>query len=178
MVTAGAGMAQPPEADQGNGPKGAGVMQGFPPPQGMRVNKTNAFEPPYLRWAFRHARETSPTVGIRHAPTPVALSERPAANLDDLEFDVEGRPVKLSEYLRDTHTDGFIVLHKGQIVFERYLDGFGPTQPHIWASMTKSVTGLLAAMLIVEGRLRSPGPSWPPYCARSWLGESVRRWLR
>ncbi|AJG24369.1 serine hydrolase domain-containing protein [Cupriavidus basilensis] len=139
--------------DQANDPKGDGVMQGFPPPQAMRVNKTNAFERPYMRWAFRHARETSPTAGIRHAPTPMNLPEQPVGNLDDVQFSVEGRPVKLADYLRDTHTDGFIVLHKGRIVLERYLDGFGPAQPHIWASMTKSVTGLMAAMLIVEGRL-------------------------
>ena len=153
LTVAGGVVAQPLVRDQGNDPKGAGVMQGFPPPQAMRVNKTNAFEPPYMRWAFRHVRETSPTAGIRHAPTPMNLPERPGENLDDVQFGVEGRPVKLSGYLRDTHTDGFIVLHKGQIVFERYLDGFGPAQPHIWASMTKSVTGLMAAMLIVEGRL-------------------------
>lgn len=153
LTVTGGVQAQPLERGQGNEPKGAGVMQGFPPPQAMRVNKTNAFEPPYMRWAFRHVRETSPTAGIRHAPTPMNLPERPGEKLDDVQFGVEGRQVKLSDYLRDTHTDGFVVLHKGQIVFERYLEGFGPAQPHIWASMTKSVTGLMAAMLIVEGRL-------------------------
>jgi len=111
---------------QSNDRKDVDVMEGFPPSPAMRVTKTNAFQPPYMRWAFRHARETSPTAGVRHASTPMTLPERPAASLDDVQFNVEGQSVKLSDYLRDTHTDGFIVLHKGQIVFERYLDGFFP----------------------------------------------------
>ncbi|AOZ08675.1 serine hydrolase domain-containing protein [Cupriavidus malaysiensis] len=165
MALGGAAVAQSPAPDpaaaavptatagNGIGPQAGGVMQGFPPPPPMRVNKANAFLPPYLRWSFRHARETSPTAGLRHARTPMPLPERPARDLDDLQFPLDGQPVKLADYLRDTHTDGFIVLHQGRIVFERYLEGFGPAQPHIWASMTKSVTGLMAAMLMVDGRL-------------------------
>ncbi|EKZ99691.1 6-aminohexanoate-dimer hydrolase [Cupriavidus sp. HMR-1] len=152
LAVTGGVAAQSLGRDQSNDRKDVGVMEGFPPSPAMRVTKTNAFQPPYMRWAFRHARETSPTAGVRHASTPMTLSERPAAGLDNLQFNVEGQAVKLSDYLRDTHTDGFIVLHKGQIVFERYLDGFGPAQPHIWASMTKSLTGLMAAMLIVDGK--------------------------
>src|SRR5262245_49731879 len=111
VAAAGAVMAQPPQPGPGKEPTAAGVMEGFPPPPEMRVNKTNAFAPVNLRWSFRHARETSPTTGIRRASVPLALTERPARNLDDLQFEVDGRSVGLSEYLRDTHTDGFIVLH-------------------------------------------------------------------
>lgn len=177
LATAGAAVAQPSGTEPRGAPNAAGVMQGFPPPQDMRVNKTNGFAPQHLRWSFRHARETSPTAGIRHARTPVALTERLAGNLDDLKFDVAGQPVKLADYLRDTHTDGFIVLYKGQVVFERYLDGFGPSQPHIWASMTKSVTGLLASMLIVEGKLDPQArlATYVPELAGNPFGEATVR---
>ncbi|WP_316154257.1 serine hydrolase [Cupriavidus sp. BIC8F] len=129
------------------------VMQGFPPPPDKQVSRGSGLRPPYMRWAFRHAREMSPTAGIRHASQPLALAGQPGTELDGSTFAVAGNTVRLADYLRDTHTDGFIVLHQGKVVYERYLAGFGPYQPHIWASMTKSVTGLLAAMLVEEGKL-------------------------
>jgi CubicO group peptidase (beta-lactamase class C family) len=130
-----------------------GVMRGFPPPPDKLVSRGNGLRPPYMRWAFRHAREMSPTAGIRHASQPLALAGQQGSGLDGTTFAVAGNTIRLADYLRDTHTDGFIVLHQGKVVYERYLAGFGPDQPHIWASMTKSVTGLLAAMLVEEGKL-------------------------
>lgn len=61
-------------------PAGQGVMQGFPPPAQLRVNQANAFQPPYLRWSMRHAREVSPTRGIGRAAVPLALAEGPPAS--------------------------------------------------------------------------------------------------
>ena len=134
-------------------PAGQGVMQGFPPAPELRVNQANAFQPPYLRWSMRHAREVSPTRGIGRAATPLALAEGSAAALDQLAFSAGDQPLTLAGYLQQTSTDGLIVLHRGKVVYEHYLEGFQPGQAHIWASMTKSVTGLIAAQLIAEGAL-------------------------
>ncbi|HGM6824667.1 serine hydrolase [Serratia marcescens] len=130
-----------------------GIMQGFPPAADKRVTTQNAFEFPNLRWALRNARALTPTTDIRRAITPLPLAAGPSADFDRLRFTVAEQSLSLPEYLRQTFTDGFIVLHQGKIVYERYLDSFSPEQPHIWASMTKSVTGLLAAGLIAEGKL-------------------------
>lgn len=132
---------------------GQGVMQGFPPAPELRANQANAFQPPYLRWSMRHAREVSPTRGIGRAAKPLALPEGSAAALDQLAFSAGDQPLTVGGYLQQTSTDGLIVLHRGKVVYERYLEGFQPGQPHIWASMTKSVTGLIAAQLIAEGVL-------------------------
>ncbi|NOV22029.1 class C beta-lactamase-related serine hydrolase [Cupriavidus necator] len=153
LMAAPAGVARAQGADQPAAVAESEVMQGFPPPPDKQVSRGSGLRPPYMRWAFRHAREMSPTVGIRHASQPLALPGQAAPALDALSFTVAGQTVGLADYLRDTHTDGFIVLHQGKVVYERYLAGFGPHQPHIWASMTKSVTGLLAAMLVEEGKL-------------------------
>lgn len=131
----------------------SGVMQGFPPRAEMRVTKGNAFQAPYLRWAVGHAREISPTSNIGHSDTPLPLKTGGQRDLDALEVDIDHKAMPLLRYLQESDTDGFIVLHHGAIVYERYFNGLGEHQPHIWASMTKSANGLLAAQLIAEGKL-------------------------
>ncbi|WP_412527413.1 serine hydrolase domain-containing protein [Burkholderia lata] len=135
-----------------------GMMQGFPPPADQVVNKANAFTPARLRWALGNTRLLAPTAGIRHAASPMPLPEQPASGLDTLPVTIGGETLTLDAYLRATHTDGFIVVQRGRIVYERYFDGFRPDQPHAWASMTKSVTGLLAAQMIESGVLDASAP--------------------
>lgn len=152
-----------------------GVMQGFPPAADKRVTKQNAFELPNLRWALRNARAMTATTGIRRAPNPLALPMGEPAALDGLQFRIGEQSLSLPEYLRATFTDGFIVLHRGKVVYERYLDSFAPEQAHIWASMTKSVTGLLAASLIAEGKLSADAKlsSYVPELAGTPFGEAT-----
>ncbi|MDN7874696.1 serine hydrolase domain-containing protein [Burkholderia aenigmatica] len=135
-----------------------GMMQGFPPSADQVVNKANAFTPAGLRWALGNTRLLAPTAGIRHAAMPMPLPEQPASGLDTLPVTIGGETLALDAYLRVTHTDGFIVVQRGRIVYERYFDGFRPDQPHAWASMTKSVTGLLAAQMIESGVLDAGAP--------------------
>ncbi|MCA8021133.1 serine hydrolase domain-containing protein [Burkholderia metallica] len=135
-----------------------GMMQGFPPPADQIVDKANAFTPARLRWALCNTRLLAPTAGIRHAAAPMPLPERPAPGLDALPVTIGGETLTLDAYLRATRTDGFIVVQRGRIVYERYFDGFRPDQPHAWASMTKSVTGLLAAQMIEAGVLDAGAP--------------------
>lgn len=134
-------------------PTSAGVMEGFPPAVEMRVNQGNAFTPPFLRWSMRHAREVSPTRTLTRSGRPLAIAEGARKDFGSLTFAAGQQRISLDDYLRETATDGLIVLHKGEIVFERYFEGFDARQPHVWASMTKSVTGLLAAQFIAEGKL-------------------------
>ncbi|ROL64776.1 serine hydrolase [Pseudomonas vranovensis] len=152
-----------------------GVMQGFPPAADKRVTRQNAFELPNLRWALRNARALTPTTGIRRAPSPLALDAGTPVELEHLRFTVGEQSLSLPEYLQATFTDGFIVLHRGKRVYERYLDSFSADQPHIWASMTKSVTGLLAASLVAEGTLAPDArlSSYVPELAGTPFGEAT-----
>lgn len=152
-----------------------GVMQGFPPAMDKRVTRQNAFEMPNLRWALRNARALSATTGIRRAPSPLMLKAGDDSALDPLQFSVGEQSLTLAQYLHDTCTDGFIVLQGGKVVYERYLDSFGPDQLHIWASMTKSVTGVLAASLIAEGKMSPEAKlaSYVPELVGTPFGEAT-----
>ena len=167
--------AQSLAAAETSDPVRLGVMQGFPPAMDKRVTKQNAFELPNLRWALRNARAMTPTTGIRRASSPLNLGTGTPVELDQLKFAVGEQTLSLPEYLQETYTDGFIVLHRGKPVYERYLDSFSPEQPHIWASMTKSVTGLLAASLIAEGKLAPDAKlsSYVPELAGTPFGEAT-----
>jgi CubicO group peptidase (beta-lactamase class C family) len=129
------------------------VMRGSPPPDDRLVTRANALHYPYLRWALRNTRMLNATANVEHASSPLPLPADRALDPDAVQVTIDGTTLTLTDYLRRTYTDGFIVVHDGRIVFERYFDGYGKNQTHAWASMTKSVTGLLAARLIEEGKL-------------------------
>lgn len=129
------------------------VMRGFPPPPEYRVTKANGFTPQNLRWSLTHGRELAPSRAIARSDKPLELRRAKALALDGLAFPVGQGEAKLLDYLEATSTDGFIVLHKGRVVYERSFAGVSARQPHTWASMVKSVTGLMAAQFVAEGKL-------------------------
>jgi hypothetical protein len=79
--------------------------------------------PPFNRWAFQHIRELIPTARIDSGGgSPIALPQA-ERHLSALEFRSGGRDVTVDEVLAETYTDGFLVLHRGQIVTEQYFNG-------------------------------------------------------
>lgn len=51
-------------------------------------------------------------------------------------------------------THALLVLHRGEVVAERYGEGYEAEQRFIGWSMSKSVTGVLLGMMMADGRLR------------------------
>ncbi len=87
---------------------------------------------------------------------PRALRE----DLDAVAFTtMDGSAMTWGQSLGANFTDGILVLHRGVIVYERYFGALEPHLPHIAYSVTKSFTGLLAAMLVHEGVLDAEAPA-------------------
>ena len=61
-------------------------------------------------------------------------------------------------------TRALIVMRDGQVVAERYAPGFGPDTKLLAWSMAKTVTGVLAGLMVADGRLALdapvPVPAW------------------
>ena len=134
------------------------------------ANHANWRNAPHNRWAFRHIAQVLPTAtihndGMQHRPVPAALRGFDGFRLAS----AGGEALNLDAFLRQSHTDGFIVLADGKRVLEWVDEGMAPDTRHILMSATKSVTGLLCVSLRVlkhfhlhirRRRLRTTFPNW------------------
>ena len=84
------------------------------------------------------------------AAWPLPRAERDVLGL---RFQDSGRELSVAELLAETYTDGFLVLHRGQVVAEHYFNGLAPDVPHLLMSVSKSVTSAVAGVLAGRGEL-------------------------
>jgi CubicO group peptidase (beta-lactamase class C family) len=143
-------------------PKAMGWMTGFPPPADKLIGQpdSNYFSFPKLRWTVCHLREFLPTKVISRGlgtPATVTRADDPniASEIDAVKFKPIGSDTDMTwrESLAANYTDGMLVLHRGRIVYEKYFGCLGAAGKHGAMSMTKSMTGLLAEILVAEGKL-------------------------
>lgn len=107
------------------------------------VTLANWQEPTQLGWAFQNMREIIPTRLIKAPAVPAVLPH------EQRDLFVPG----LDELLTRTYTDGFLVMHDGAIVSERYFGALKPATRHLMMSVTKSVVGCVAGVLADRGLL-------------------------
>jgi len=131
-----------------------GLMQGSPPyPPERLVSLANWQDPPFNRWGFQHIRDLIPTARIRRGDGPIWRLPREDRDLSGIEFRHGRRELTVERMLRETWTDGFLVLHGGRIVTERYLNGMTPDTPHLLMSVSKSITSTVAGILVGRRQL-------------------------
>lgn len=133
------------------------LMRTFPPAGDEQVTLANWRSAPYTHWALHHVREIVPTASIPNDPDSIwALRDAPV-DLSMLTVAAGAEPpVSFASFLQTTDTDGMVVLHRGQCVFETYANGMTRYDPHILFSVSKSMLGLLAGIL-VDRQVLDPG---------------------
>lgn len=142
------------------------IMEGFPPPTDKRVNRSNAFwTPPYNRWSYQNMRMFFPSAGIPNAEKPFTIPKSIDPAIDRLSVakpNEHGRPsgqvVDMETHLKETFADSLVVVQGDQIVYEKFLNGMTPAQPHQMMSVTKSFAGIFALMAVEAGYLSEDGP--------------------
>lgn len=147
------------------------VMQGFPPADADRATLANWRTPPYSSWAFHHVREVVPSAEIAYDPARVWALDAGAPLLD------EGG---LAPLLAPLRLDAMVVLHRGRIAHELYRNGMTENDPHILMSVSKSMLGLLAGILVDRGDLNADAlltDHVPELAATAYAGATVRQAL-
>jgi len=112
------------------------------------VTLANWRRSPWNRWAFHHVSELVPVAMI---PTDPSRSKPLPEDLVVPNRLADG--TSIDQVLRETETDGFLVLRDGAIVYEWYANGLGPDVPHIVFSISKSISAILAGILVGQGKL-------------------------
>jgi len=157
------------------------LMAGAPPAADAVVGVHNWSTTPYLRWGFLHTREVVPTARIERGEGPVLELPRDERDLDGIEFaDAAGETTTVGAMLDDGFTDGFLVLHHGRIVAERYGNGMTARTTHLLQSVSKSIAGTVAGVLVERGLLDPEGPVTdylPELAGTSFEGATVRHVL-
>ena len=150
---------------QESDPNVMGWMQGFPPSPDKLITQPDSvyFSFPRLRWSVCHLREFLPTEEIsRGLGAPVPLNYPSPPEFADLRQQIDAitflpqdstEEMTWEESLYANYTDGMLILHKGEVVYERYFGCLEEDGKHAIMSMTKSFTGLLAEIMVVEGAL-------------------------
>jgi CubicO group peptidase (beta-lactamase class C family) len=140
-------------------PRTLGWMEGFPPAPDKLVMQpdSNYFSFPKLRWTVCHLRELLPTEEVSRglgAPVPLSYALEMDA-IDALSFTPAGSgdAMTFRDSLAANYTDAMLILHRGKVVYERYTGCMDAAGKHAAMSMTKSMTGLLAEILVAEGML-------------------------
>lgn len=149
-------------------------------PEDRRVTSANWRTWPFNRWAFQHTRQLVPSVQLAGADTPAPLAERPT-DLSALRFTGEnGEMIGWETYVASTYTDAMIVLHRGAVIHETYRNGMTAATPHHLFSITKSIVGLVAEMLIADGEIAADlatEDAVPELATSAFAGTTLRQLL-
>ncbi|HYB14831.1 MAG TPA: serine hydrolase [Streptosporangiaceae bacterium] len=153
-----------------------------PGAQGVPVTVRNWQDPPFNRWAFWHVGEILPSYRVARGGGP-ARSLPAAAASDPLAVAVtriDGSAGTAGEILENAFTDAYVVVQDGELVTEWYGPLGAPDRAHALMSVSKSVLGCVAAVLIDRGQLdadREVTSYVPELAASGYAGATVRHVL-
>lgn len=162
-------------------PSEQGLMVGFPPPADRRVTPANAHLPQHLGWRILNIERLFPMARISRGDGPVvALPPGPSMDVESLSVDMgDGTRLPIATVWERTGMDAMVVLHRGRVIFERYLGEMSANRLHPMFSCTKSIIGLLVERLVVDGTIDEDAPAshFIPELAGSAAGSATVREL-
>jgi CubicO group peptidase (beta-lactamase class C family) len=135
----------------------------------------------FLQWSLQHSREIVPSARVsrgtgRVVDFPIALTPLAEVAVPVL----AGPPTTVGAVLASSYTDGFMVIHDGTVVAEDYPAGMAPDALHALLSVTKSLVGSVAAVLVDRGLLDPAAPLTayvPELAVSGYSGATVRHVL-
>lgn len=130
-----------------------GIGQEMNLPEDKRATSQNWTLYPYCRWSFQRVQQFTRTISIPRAVSTSALGNN-KQDFNDLEFqDSSGNTCTVNEMLIRTYTDGFLVMHRGEVLNEQYFNDMRPDTLHLMMSCSKSFTSTLMGIFVEQGVL-------------------------
>lgn len=117
-----------------------------------QVTLMNLSKPVYNNWAFRNM-SIQPGLMIPRSGKISALPEALDPAIANIKFEYQGKSFTVRQSMIEDSTDGFMVIKNGKIVYEEYFGDFTKNDHHLWASSTKSLTGLCMGILVDQGKV-------------------------
>ena len=155
------------------------IMQGFPVAAENKVPRQDWDRAPWNRWSFQNVRQIVPTAEVWRGKGQTWDIPRRIFDLNNVGFNGgDGSPTTLKKWLERSYTDGFLVMHNGEIIYERYLNNMTERTLHLSQSMAKSVVGTTAGVLIGKGLLDPEKPVTdylPELEWTGWKGATVQQ---
>jgi CubicO group peptidase (beta-lactamase class C family) len=110
---------------------------------------------PYLHWAFQHIADFLPTAVISRGTGPVAGLPPAEQKIADIAlYDATNdKHTTVGDVMATTATDGWIVVHRGQVLTEQYSGGMIADTTHLLMSVSKSLVAAVVAALAGAGAL-------------------------
>jgi CubicO group peptidase (beta-lactamase class C family) len=134
------------------------VTEAHSGPTHLLADISNWRDSPHNKWSFHNINKILKTQVIAKSQAPRSFAKRlwvfPEISIKLRSGDVP--PLDMEAFLARSHTDGLVILHNGNIMFERSLHG--RASQHILMSMSKSVCGLIIGILADRGRLSVDDP--------------------
>lgn len=118
-------------------------------PEGF--DRTDWKAAPHLAWALRNTARILPTAAVERGARVRPLPR--AAGAVAPQIATAHGAIDWTTYLETTHASSIIVCRDRAVIAEHHLLGAAPDDRHMVFSITKSVTGLVAAMLSHQGMI-------------------------
>jgi CubicO group peptidase (beta-lactamase class C family) len=115
------------------------------------ANASNWLDAPYNRDGFLRVDELTRVLPISRGDGPINPLPRSDLALDGIVVEYSDRRLDLDAWLAETFTDGLLVIHRGEVVVERYSGMMADTDRHLLMSISKSITSLLCGVLVRRG---------------------------
>ena len=116
------------------------------------INEENWLTTPINKKSFQKVESLFDTVRIKKNPEYPSELPQNLQSIDSIEMqNIEGQTQSFQEMVKSTHTDSFLVLKDGEIIYEEYFNEMNPDSLHLMNSITKSFVGMLVGILSSKG---------------------------
>lgn len=137
----------------------------------------NWLQPPYKYWGIKNADQLFDTGTIAKGGVARRL-EKNLISFNDIRIEqYDGAIYTFDQHLDSNRTDGFLIMHKGKIICEKYYGNMTAASSHNWFSVSKSLVGLTTDILASEGLIdleKQTTDYLPELKESAWDGATVQ----